>query len=70
VVETHTPEEIADVIKPSFPDSDKETLITVAKRYKETMYGTKTYIEKESLDLLQEVMSMAGELKKEAPYEK
>ncbi|ADU73257.1 NitT/TauT family transport system substrate-binding protein [Acetivibrio thermocellus AD2] len=70
-VETHTPEEIADVIKPSFPDSDKETLITVAKRYKETdVWNKDPILKKESLDLLQEVMSMAGELKKEAPYEK
>jgi len=30
------------------------------------MYGTKTLYEKESLDLLQEVMSMAGNLKRSA----
>lgn len=70
-VESHTPEEIAEVIKPSFPDSDVETLVTVAKRYKDTDAWSKDPIlNKESLELLQKVMSMAGELKKEAPYEK
>jgi len=50
-VETHTPEEIADVIKPSFPDSDKETLITVAKRYKETdVWNKDPILKKESLE--------------------
>lgn len=68
-VESHTPEEIAGVIKPSFPDSDLETLITVAKRYKETDAWSKDPVMgKESLQLLQKVMNMAGELDKEAPY--
>ncbi|MFZ5985571.1 MAG: ABC transporter substrate-binding protein [Bacillota bacterium] len=69
-VESHTPEEIAEVIKPSFPDSDLETLITVAKRYKDTDAWSKDPVMgKESLQLLQKVMHMAGELDKEAPYE-
>lgn len=45
--------------------------MTVAKRYKDTDAWSKDPIlNKESLELLQKVMSMAGELKKEAPYEK
>jgi len=37
----------------------------VAKRYKETdVWNKDPILKKESLDLLQEVMSMAGELKK------
>jgi len=70
-VDSHTPEEIAEVIQPSFPDSDLETLTTVAKRYKETDAWSKDpVLNRESLQLLQKVMSLAGELEKEAPYEK
>ena len=70
-VDSHTPEEIAEVIQPSFPDSDLETLTTVARRYKETDAWSKgPVLNKESLQLLQKVMGLAGELEKEAPYEK
>jgi NitT/TauT family transport system substrate-binding protein len=68
-VDTHTPEQVADAIKESFPDSDKELLTMVAKRYKEQDTWCKNPVMKEdALGLLQKVMSTAGELKKEAPY--
>jgi len=70
-VDTHTPEEVAEAIKDSFPDSDMELLTTVAKRYKEQDTWCKDPIMKEeALARLQEVMKMAGELEKEAPYDK
>jgi NitT/TauT family transport system substrate-binding protein len=69
-VDTHSPEEIADVIKPSFTDSDKELLATVVKRYKEQDTWCKNPImKKEAFELLQEVMTQAGELKKAVPHE-
>jgi NitT/TauT family transport system substrate-binding protein len=69
-VDTHTPEEIADAIKASFPDSDKELLTIVAKRYKDQdTWCKEPVMKKEALGLLQEVMKTAGELKKEAPYD-
>ena len=69
-VERHTPEEIAKSIKPHFPDTDEDILISVAKRYKEQDAWSKDPIlNKESLELLQVVMEKAGELKKKAPYE-
>ena len=34
-MEQHTPEESAEVIKPSFLDADEDILIKVAQRYKE-----------------------------------
>ncbi|HEX9062581.1 MAG TPA: ABC transporter substrate-binding protein, partial [Clostridia bacterium] len=69
-VQNNTPEEIAKVIKPSFPDSDMSILISVAKRYKETdSWCQQPAMEKNSLKLLQQVMQAAGELKKEAPFE-
>lgn len=69
-VDENSPEEIAKVIQPSFPDSDLEILTTVAKRYKETDAWCKDpLMSKESLQLLQKVMEEAGELEKEASYE-
>lgn len=69
-VEEHSPEEIADTIKQSFPDTDKEILTTVAKRYKETDAWCKDpTMSENSLDLLQKVMKEAGELKNETPYQ-
>jgi NitT/TauT family transport system substrate-binding protein len=66
----HTPEEIAEVIKPSFPDTDLELLTMVARRYKEVdAWKTEPYIKKEALELLYEVMTEAGELDKKPPYE-
>ncbi|MDI9514649.1 MAG: ABC transporter substrate-binding protein [Clostridiaceae bacterium] len=70
-VEQHTPREIAEAIKPSFPDSDLETLEAVAQRYKEIDAWCKNPImTEESLNLLQEVMQEAGELKRAAPHDK
>jgi NitT/TauT family transport system substrate-binding protein len=70
-VSDHTPEEVAKVIKPSFPDTSEEILITVAKRYQEIDAWSKDpVLKRESLELLQKVMQMAGELKKTAPYDK
>lgn len=69
-VESHTPEEVAKALKTSFSDADEELLTTVAKRYKEQDAWSKDPILREKdLNLLQEVMKTAGELKKEAPYE-
>lgn len=70
-VDSHSPEEVAKAIKPSFPDADEALLTTVAKRYKEQDAWSKDPImKKESLDLLQEVIQTAGQLKKPAPYDK
>lgn len=69
-VEQHTPEEIAEVIKPSFPDADEDILIKVAQRYKENdAWCSDPVMKKEAFELLQEVMKEAGELTKEVPYE-
>lgn len=70
-VDSHTPEEIAKVIKPSFPDTDETILVKVAQRYKEyDAWSKDPLMKKESLDLLQKVMQEAGELKKAADHEK
>lgn len=70
-VATHTPEEIAAVIAPSFPDTDVELLTTVVRRYQEIdAWSTTPILKESSFDLLQEVISEAGELEQKAPYDK
>lgn len=70
-VSQHTPEEIAEVLKPSFPDTDETILAAVAKRYKDIdAWSADPILKEDSLDRLQKVMQMAGELKKTAPYDK
>lgn len=67
----HTPEEIAKAIKPSFPDADEKILTAVAKRYKEIDAWNQTPLfTEESFNRLQDVMQLAGELDKKAPYDK
>lgn len=70
-VDQHTPKEIAEAIKPSFPDTDLETLEAVARRYKEIDAWSKDPVmTEESLNLLQDVMQEAGELKNRVPHDK
>ncbi|HEX2926006.1 MAG TPA: ABC transporter substrate-binding protein [Ruminiclostridium sp.] len=70
-VNTHTPKEIAEAIKASFPDTDQAILETVAKRYKDIDAWCKDPVMKDtSFELLQTVMDKAGQLKQKAPYDK
>lgn len=68
-VRDHTAEEIANVIAPSFPETDIKTLVKVIERYKEIDAWCDTpVLKEESFNKLQEVMSAAGELKQKASY--
>ncbi len=70
-VDTHSPKEIAEAIKSSFPDTDLAVLETVAKRYKDIDAWCKDPVMKDtSFELLQTVMDKAGQLKQKAPYAK
>jgi len=70
-VDQHTPKEIAEVIRPSFPDTDLEILEAVAQRYKEIDAWCKDPImTEEAFNRLQDVMEEAGELKSRAPHDK
>jgi len=70
-VDSHSPKEIAEAIKSSFPDTDLEVLETVAKRYQDIDAWCKDPVMKESsFELLQTVMDKAGQLKQKAPYAK
>lgn len=69
-VNAHTPEEIAGVIQPQFKESDLETITTIVKRYQEqdTWKGNLIF-EKESFELLEDILDSAGELKERVPYQ-
>ena len=70
-VETHTPEEIAKAIKPHFPDTDDEILVTVVNRYKsQNTWKKDPVLLKEHFEVLQKALQDAGELDEPVPYEK
>ncbi|HAA38314.1 MAG TPA: hypothetical protein DCE00_05525 [Firmicutes bacterium] len=70
-VQEKTPEEIAEVIAPSFPDADLEVLAKVAARYKEIdAWAATPVFTEESYNRLLDVMQTAGELNKRPPYTK
>ena len=69
-VNTHTAEEIASVIAPQFPETDPEALKTIVERYLEQdTWKENITFEKESFELLQDILESAGELKERVPYE-
>ena len=69
-VQTHTPEEIAQVIAPQFEETGLETITTIVRRYYEQdTWKSNLIFEQDSFDLLQNILDSAGELKERAPYE-
>lgn len=69
-VAAHSAQEIAEVVAPSFPDTSVELLTTVVQRYKDIdAWNPNPVMKEESFDLLQKVMTEAGELSKSAPYD-
>lgn len=68
-VQKHTPEEIARVIEPQFPETDLDTITAIVKRY----YDQDTWKEnlvfgQDGFELLQDILEDAGELKERTPY--
>ena len=69
-VQAHSPEEIAEIIAPQFAETDVKTITTIVKRYyDQDTWKSDLVFEKESFELLQDILDMAGELSKRAPYE-
>ena len=65
----HTSREIAESIQEFFPDTDLDLLEKVIQRYKDIdAWSENPILTEESFDLLQTVMSEAGELEKKADY--
>lgn len=69
-VNSHTPEEVSEVIAPQFPDSDLETITAIVSRYaKQDTWKENLIFEEKSFSLLQDILEMAGELSERVPYE-
>lgn len=69
-VQGHTPEEIAAVIEPQFPETDLETITTIVTRYYEQdTWKSNLIFEQSSFDLLQDILESAGELEERVPYD-
>ena len=69
-VQIHTPEEIAEVIAPQFPETDLETITSIVKRYhNQDTWKENLIFEDSSYDLLLDILESAGELEKRPPYE-
>ena len=69
-VQTHTAKEIAEVIAPSFPDSDVDVLEKVAQRYKDIDAWSHTPVmTEEAFERLEDVIQQAGELETRAPFD-
>lgn len=69
-VQSHSPEEIADVIAPQFAETDKQALVTiVARYYDQDTWKDNLIFEKESFDLLQNILEDSKVLSERVPYE-
>ena len=68
-VAEHSAAEVAQAIAPAFPDTGEELLAVVVQRYKDIdAWCTTPAMSEESFNLLQEVMTQAGELAQQAPH--
>ena len=62
--------DVAAAIQDSFPDTDLDILTTVIERYKSIdVWNDTPFLKQEAFDRLQTVMTSAGELKQNAPYD-
>lgn len=69
-VQSHKPDEIASVIEPQFKETDLDTITTIVTRYYEQdTWKDNLVFEKDSFELLQDILEEAGELDSRAPYE-
>lgn len=69
-VNSHSAEEIAKVIQPQFKETPLENITKIVERYKsQDTWKEDTVFEKESFELLQNILEEAGELPGRVPYE-
>ena len=69
-VKEHTSREIAEVVQDFFPDTSIELLETAIQSYKDIdAWNDTPILQEEAFNRLQEVMTMAGELETQAPYD-
>lgn len=69
-VKSHTPQEIAEVMQPQFKETERETLTTIVERYYDQgTWKDNLVFEKESFELLQDILESGGELSNRVSYE-
>lgn len=69
-VKEHTAAEVAEAVQYAFPDTDLDILTKVVERYQSIdVWNSDPVLKQEPFELLQTVMTSAGELKTKAPYE-
>ena len=69
-VATHSSKEIAEVISPQFKETPLDTIEKIVDRYKkQDSWKSDLIFEKESFDLLLDILDTAGELEKPVPYD-
>ena len=66
---THSPEEIATVIAPQFPETDLATVTAIVTRYyQQDTWKDNLIFNEESFQLLQDILQDAGELSRRTEY--
>ena len=69
-VNSHTPEEIANVIAPQFEETPVTTITTIVTRYyDQDTWKENLVFEEDAFTLLQNILEEAGELPARVPYE-
>ena len=69
-VNSHSAEEIAKTIQPQFKETPLDKITTIVERYKsQDTWKDDTIFEKDSFELLQNILEEAGELPQRVPYE-
>ena len=69
-VNSHTPEEIAQVIQPQFAETDLTQITAIVKRYQnQDTWKENLIFEQDAFNLLQDILIEAGELDSRVPYE-
>lgn len=70
-VQTHTNEEVAQILHKAFPDISAEDLTEVVARYRSIdAWCVSPYFEEEGFQKLMDIMEEANELNERAPYDK
>ncbi|HLR20912.1 MAG TPA: ABC transporter substrate-binding protein [Tissierellaceae bacterium] len=70
-VEESSSEEIAEAVKPQFPDTDDDILIALIDRYRnQESWAPDLIITEDGLDHMMDIMDLAGELDERADFDK
>lgn len=70
-VNSHTAEEIAEVMQPQFEETEKEVVVSIVDRYmKQDTWKDDLIFEESAFNLLQDILRDAGQLNETVPYEK